>query len=101
MEGVRLRPRRARPVGAGRPEPGAAARRELHEQLEDAPAARVGGGDEMGVEMDGVGAGRAALVELLRVMHVFGPVRDGIRRVNKAPAILVGVWLMTLAVSVP
>jgi len=35
------------------------------------------------------------------VAHVFGPALDGIRRVNSAPAILAGVWLMTLAVSIP
>ena len=31
----------------------------------------------------------------------FGAARDGIRRVNAAPLILVGVWLLTLLVSLP
>lgn len=34
-------------------------------------------------------------------MTVSGALRDGIRRVNSAPAVLVGVWMMTLLVSVP
>jgi hypothetical protein len=34
-------------------------------------------------------------------MTVSGALRDGIRRVNSAPAVLVGVWLMTLLVSAP
>ena len=35
------------------------------------------------------------------VPQVFRTALDGVRRVNTAPAILVGVWLMTIAVSVP
>ncbi len=34
-------------------------------------------------------------------MTVFQALRDGIRRVNSAPALLLGVWMMTLLVSVP
>jgi hypothetical protein len=34
-------------------------------------------------------------------MSPFSAWRDGARRVNRAPAILVGVWLLTLAVSLP
>ena len=34
-------------------------------------------------------------------MTVFQALRDGIRRVNSAPVLLVGVWMMTLLVSVP
>jgi hypothetical protein len=34
-------------------------------------------------------------------MTVLGPVSDGIRRVNRAPAILAGVWVVTLLVSLP
>ena len=34
-------------------------------------------------------------------MTVSGALRDGIRRVNSAPAVLVGVWMMTLLVSAP
>jgi len=34
-------------------------------------------------------------------MTVFGGWRDGIRRVNRAPAVLVGVWAMTVLVSLP
>jgi hypothetical protein len=35
------------------------------------------------------------------VAEVFRPVLDGIRRVNRAPAVLAGVWLLTFAVSLP
>jgi hypothetical protein len=35
------------------------------------------------------------------VAQVFRPALDGVRRVNRAPAILVGVWLLTLGISVP
>ena len=34
-------------------------------------------------------------------MTVFQAFRDGIRRVNSAPVLLVGVWVMTLLVSLP
>ena len=34
-------------------------------------------------------------------MSAVGAWRDGVRRVNRAPAILVGVWALTLLVSVP
>jgi len=34
-------------------------------------------------------------------MTVFQALRDGIHRVNSAPALLLGVWMMTLLVSVP
>jgi len=34
-------------------------------------------------------------------MTVFHALRDGIHRVNRAPALLFGVWMMTLLVSVP
>ncbi|HZR23854.1 MAG TPA: hypothetical protein VFA59_09720 [Vicinamibacterales bacterium] len=34
-------------------------------------------------------------------MGLFGVVRDGVARVNRAPAILAGVWLLTLVVSLP
>jgi hypothetical protein len=36
-----------------------------------------------------------------RVAEVFRPAVDGIRRVNRAPAVLTGVWLLTVAVSLP
>src|SRR3954451_22284601 len=35
------------------------------------------------------------------VAQVSSPALDGIRRVNRAPAILAGMWLLTIAVSVP
>jgi hypothetical protein len=35
------------------------------------------------------------------VAQVLSPALDGIRRVNRAPAILAGVWLLTFAVSLP
>ncbi len=34
-------------------------------------------------------------------MTPFAAVRDGIRRVNAAPAVLGAVWLLTLLVSLP
>src|SRR5918912_1329034 len=34
-------------------------------------------------------------------LHPLSALRDGIRRVNGAPAILLGVWLMTSLVSLP
>ena len=34
-------------------------------------------------------------------MTVFAAWRDGIRRVNRAPVVLIGVWLMTVLVSLP
>ena len=34
-------------------------------------------------------------------MTAFQALRDGIRRVNSAPGLIVGVWVMTLAVSLP
>ena len=36
-----------------------------------------------------------------RPMTVFGAWRHGIRRVNRAPAVLIGVWVMTVLVSLP
>ena len=58
------------------------------------------GGDEMVAEVDGLAAGLPALVERA-CMSASERWRDGIRRVNRAPAILVGVWLLTLLVSLP
>jgi hypothetical protein len=34
-------------------------------------------------------------------MTVLGAWRDGIRRVNRAPAVLIGVWAMTVLISLP
>ena len=34
-------------------------------------------------------------------MTWFAAWRDGIRRVNRAPAILAGVWVLTVLVSLP
>src|SRR5579864_2590649 len=34
-------------------------------------------------------------------MTVYSAWRDGIRRVNAAPAIILGVWLLTVLVSLP
>ena len=62
VEAVHLRAAVAGAVGAGRSEPRAAARRQLHEQLEDARAARRRGGDEVVAEVDGLAAGVPALV---------------------------------------
>lgn len=35
------------------------------------------------------------------VAQVFRPAVDGIRRVNRAPAVVAGVWILTFAVSLP
>lgn len=35
------------------------------------------------------------------MMHVFAALRDGIRRVNTAPAVLAGVWALTLLLALP
>jgi hypothetical protein len=51
----------------------------------------------MGDEVDGVAAGLPALVERARVSAW----REGLRRVHRAPAILAGVWLLTVAASLP
>ena len=58
------------------------------------------GGDEMVADVDGVAAGLPAVVGGAR-MSAFAAWRDGVRRVNRAPAILLGVWALTLLVSVP
>ena len=55
-------------------------------------------GDEVVAEVDGVAAGLPAVVGRPRMMTAW---RDGIRRVNAAPALLLGVWALTLLVSVP
>ena len=49
-------------VGAGRSEPRAAARRELHEQLDDARATRRRGRDQVVADVDGLAAGLPAVV---------------------------------------
>jgi hypothetical protein len=50
--------------------------------------------------MDGLAAGLHAVVERPD-MTPLSAWRDGIRRVASAPLILIGVWLMTILVSVP
>jgi hypothetical protein len=51
-------------------------------------------------DLDGVAAGLSAVVGGARVSP-FAAWADGARRVNRAPAILIGVWILTLLVSVP
>jgi hypothetical protein len=51
-------------------------------------------------DLDGLGAGLPAVVGGAR-MSPFAAWRDGARRVQRAPAILIGVWALTLAVSLP
>src|SRR5262245_37744417 len=48
--------------------------------------------------MDGLAAEPAVDLVVLRMIRVW---LDGIRRVNRAPMILAGVWVMTLLVSLP
>ena len=59
------------------------------------------GGDQVVVEMAGLARGRAALVGVLRVTALSGLQRPAFGRVNRAPAALVGVWMITLLASVP
>src|SRR5262249_53809475 len=116
MEGLRVRRPCASGLGAGGSESRAAARRELHQQLEDAGTARRRGGHQVGHPVDGVAAGLSARVggtgmngaDSRKIgspatvsAGVVGAAVDGMRRVNRAPAILLGVFTLTLIVSVP
>src|SRR4030095_4435688 len=103
MEGVQLRSTVGRAVGPGRSQSRVAARRELHEQLEDpGPEDRerrkkvVGRLDRLAGELSLVvgGAGMSGERPLRAVI-------DGIGRVNRAPALLAGVWAVTVLVSLP
>src|SRR5690349_2597347 len=98
METVHVRPRRAGTVGGGGSEPRAVARRRLHEQLADARTEGRAGGHALVDALDGLAAGRAPDVGVLRMIRAFA---DGIRRVLRAPAVLAGVWVLTLLVSLP
>jgi hypothetical protein len=51
----------------------------------------------MGDKVDGLAAGLPLDLEPARVSAW----RDGMRRVNRAPALLAGVWLLTIAASLP
>src|SRR5581483_8243053 len=97
MDVVRLRPAGAGGRRRSRSRSRAAARRQPHQQLAHAHAVGAGRGEEMVAEVDGVVRGSPAVVGLLRMR----PLTDGIRRVNAAPAILAGVWLLTFVVSLP
>jgi hypothetical protein len=57
----------------------------------------------MVAQVDGVAAGLPADVERVRMttMTPGQAWRDGVRRVARAPAIVMGVWLVTMLVSVP
>jgi hypothetical protein len=62
----------------------------------------------MVAEVDGLAAGRAVVVGIFRVSGAgdrrgtpLGAWREGIRRANSAPGVLVGVWVLTVAVSIP
>ena len=83
-----------------RSRPRAAARRELHEQLANPRTGRVAGCNEMGAEVDGLAGGPAFDVGVAR-MRWAGALRDGHGRVAGAPALVVGVWLLTVLASVP
>ena len=100
LEALHLRSAGAGRVRAGRSEPRAAARRGLHEQFEDARAEGAGRGHEVVDDLDGLAAGLPAVVGGAR-MSPLAAWLDGARRVNRAPAILIGVWALTLLVSVP
>src|SRR5262249_45919839 len=103
MEALRVRAAdRCRERGS-RSGPRAAVGRELHQQLEDAPSSHGARVDQVVARLDGVAAGLSAIVDRTGVsdLNVFGAWRDGVRRVNRAPLVLVGVWLMTLLVSLP
>ena len=51
--------------------------------------------------MDGVAAGSAAHLGVLRVMTSTHALRDGIRRVNRAPVVLACVFAVTLLTALP
>src|SRR5439155_340374 len=101
LETVRVRPAAASDHGGRRSRARAAARRQQDQQLSVARAGRRQGGHEVGHEVDSVARGPSAVVGVLRMRSAAGALRDGMGRVNRAPAVLAGVWLLTLAVSAP
>ena len=105
LDAVHLHATGARGDGRGRSRPRAAARCERHEQLAHAEGCGRNGGDEVVAEMDGLAAGPPAHLGVPRMsrrrVSAWTAWRAGIRLVNRAPAILLAVWLLTLLFSVP
>src|SRR5262249_40766827 len=81
--------------------PRAAAGHQHDKQLKDNGAQERRSRDEVVSEMDGVAAGRAAGIRDVRMMTPVEALGDGLGRVNRAPAILAGVWVLTVLVSLP
>src|SRR5262249_34644422 len=77
--------------------PRAPARRELHEQLEDARAQGRRGRHQGRNDVERLAAGLPVVVGGARMTALLA----GLRRVARAPAILVSVWALTLLVSLP
>src|SRR5207302_385683 len=80
--------------------PGPAPRRQPDKQLADPCGERQAGRDEVVAEMDGVAAGPAAVVWNVR-MTAMAALVEGIRRVNRAPAVLAGVWIVSMVMTLP
>src|SRR5439155_1030902 len=59
------------------------------------------GRDKVVDEVDDLGAGSPVVVGVFRMTGPGAALRDGMRRVNRSPAILLGVWILTVAVSLP
>src|SRR5205807_7989038 len=51
-------------------------------------------------EVDGVAAGLAAVVRNVR-MTPMAALAEGMRRVNRAPAVLAGVWIVSIVMTLP
>ena len=80
----------ARRIRRGRSRTRAAARRALHEQLDDPRAAGRARGAQMVARLAGLAAGSPAHLRLLRLMAADCRVSGRIRRVDGAPALLAG-----------
>src|SRR5205085_6048730 len=79
-----------------------AARRELHQQLADSGPPVVAGSPEVDAEVDGVAAGRHAVMGALRVRLLPLPAwTNGLGRVLRAPALVLVLWVCTLSIAIP
>ena len=98
MDGVHVRPRGPSHAGVCRPRPRAAVRYRLHEQQSHTLADGGRGGDEVEHEVAGLATRPATHIRVLHLTHAF---LDGLRRALGAPALLGGVYLVTLLAGVP
>src|SRR5688572_5833045 len=76
-----------------------APRRELHEQQRDARAARQRRQPEMEPQVDHVAPGPDAHLRVLRMIRAAW--LDGLDRVRRAPALVAGVFLLTVVTALP